>query len=114
MALDVESTTPSGALTASAGGTIEHTITAANKILVKITAGDGTAANRLASSVTWNGVGLTSVVSKHETSGNGWETASIWELHSPATGTHDLVVTMAGTCDQLAFGVTGYTGSAQA
>ena len=46
------------------------------------------------SSVTWNGVGMTSRVSAQHV---GSElTAAIFDLNSPATGNHNVVVTMSG------------------
>lgn len=112
MAFSIESTSSSGALTAVTGATFAHTVTSANKILVTIGVGDSTQADRVPSGVTWNtSVNLTSVDIQHETSGNSFETAAIWEKHSPGAATANIVVTMTGTCEQLACGVTGFIDS---
>jgi hypothetical protein len=94
--------------------TVSHTITAANKIVVTVATAFGatpTEAERSVATCTWNGVGLDFV--GEIDNGAGLVHAEIWQMDSPATGTHDLVVTLNGAVAlNLVAGITGFLGAA--
>lgn len=70
--------------------------TAGSTLLVFAQAYDGTVSNTIISGVTYNGVSLTRVDNAPSDSGSG--SAASFMLQNVAAGTHNLVVTFAGTC----------------
>lgn len=104
--LAVETTSNSTAQSNVTSITVSHTVTASNKLVATVCSADGTIGERTVSSITFNGAGFTLVKAKDD---GGFERAEIWQLNGPATGTHDLVVTFGGNCEQSGAGVTGFT-----
>lgn len=56
----------------------------------------GGSTDRTISSVTWNGISMTEILKKTTGAGLNHHSA-VYGLNSPATGTHDIVVTFSGT-----------------
>jgi len=104
-AVSVESTS-SNALTSVSSLTVSHTITAANKLIVTVALGcDDSGGNKNVTGVTFNGDALSQVA---EVDDPAWTSVEIWELHNPDVTTADVVVTLAGSCAQVAAGATGF------
>jgi hypothetical protein len=76
--------------------TWSHTVSGADRVLsVQVTARDGAGTNNEATGVTYNGDAMTRV--REDTSNFNTYRSSIWRLIAPDTGTHDVVVTFAGS-----------------
>lgn len=91
--------------------THSHTCTGTNlTLLILISANDTTLADRTVSTVTYNGLPCT--LAKVSDNG-GQRRVEIWYQTAPATGAHDIVVTMGGTCTTLAVQGLSLTGTAQ-
>jgi hypothetical protein len=86
-----------------------HTTTAATTCLVVAGTAVNNAGNTDITSVTFNGVSLTQIVS----AGSGNST-SLWRLFSPAVGSFTLSVTMSGTNDRFISGHAVNLGNANA
>jgi len=81
-----------------------HTASGSNRALVVgVMARDPTGADTSVSSVTYNSVAMTAVRNDLVSFGDPART-SLYILAAPATGTHTIVVTFAGTVDSLAAG----------
>src|SRR4051794_29203748 len=75
--------------------TWSHTCTGSNLVLlVGFVASDGTDADRVIQSITYNGVGMTQAVLNDDTARD--LTAGIYYLVAPATGAHNIVITFNG------------------
>lgn len=93
------------------GITTSLTISAgSNKgLLVAVSSYDAVLADR-ACTVTWNGTSVPSV--KREDAGGDNSFTEIFFLAAPTTGTHDLVITMGGTVDNMAYAAYDLTNCA--
>lgn len=83
----------------------------ADYLLVGVATRDGSDANIQPSGVTYNGVSLTKVTSTQSFAGGGGGQpgTSLWYLASPASGAHDIVVTM-GAATYMAIDASAWAG----
>ncbi len=97
---------------ASSGTSVSwsHTTTSGSNLLlvVGVFVEDATAGDRAVSSVTYNSVNMTRLVTQ-DYSGGGMN-AEIWYLVNPSTGANTVNVTLGGTVDDVFAGATTYTG----
>jgi hypothetical protein len=92
--------------------TFSHTVTGSNPALVVFVALTGTA--QTVSSITYNGVSLTSIGTVNDTLGATKPRLEAWGLSGPATGAHNVVVTLSAAnsgWDAIAVSFTGTAGS---
>lgn len=113
MAFGVESTNGGSKDGFSPGTTltISHTVTAANLLLVGVGVGFddvGTDPLTVLTGVTYNGVAMTAV-SGSDSDDNSFEGCRWYSLASPATGTHDVVITVNNNDAQIGVGIIGFT-----
>lgn len=114
VAIDATTSASAELTTAANTLTFNHTTTGTNLILVVgvslNTSGAGTQA---VSSITYNGVALTSAVV--QSNSNASSRSEIWYLIAPAIGTHPVVVTVnvAGSTTGAVAGATTFTGADQ-
>ena len=94
--------------TTNSSATFSHTCTGSNLILFVVV---GTHATTVITSVTYNGVGMTSVVGPLSSPGNNF-TENLYYLINPATGANNVVVQVS-TSDQIASCSASYTGVSQ-
>jgi hypothetical protein len=97
--------------TAQASLTFSHTTGGgSNRVLaVVIPAWSSTEGNSLPSGVTYNGVAMTLIINALD---NG-NRVTIWGLSAPASGAHNVVVTFAGTVDEISAYAITVTGAHQ-
>jgi hypothetical protein len=86
-----------------------HTVTGTDVVLL---VGVMRAAVQTVSGVTYNGVALTQIGAAHLTNANNYG-LSFWGLIGPATGTHDVVVTMNASTTDLYTLSASYAGVSQ-
>jgi hypothetical protein len=79
----------------------------ANYLVVAVSSWDATAGDAVVSGVTYNSVSMTSLGSRQDT---GNETVSLYGLASPAAGSNNVIVTMAGSCSEFICGAIGFSG----
>lgn len=97
--------------TAVTSVTYALTITSGDFLVVCTIADDSTDADRPVTDVTWNSVSLTKLREDDDATAN--VTTGIWYTASPATGTHNIVVSYTGTVSQVAssaLSLSGVTG----
>ena len=103
--------TSSGRNSTGSGLTIAHTISGVDRVLYVMTSvQDGNHANYPITVCTYNGISLTKVRSDEATGNNRTE---IWRLIAPPTGTHNIIVSAAGTLGELAIIGVSLTGADQ-
>jgi hypothetical protein len=105
MALAFDATTGT---TGNGSTSFSHTCTGPNLCLYLVVTGwwvDGTA---LITSVTYNGVALTSVANSGVSTGQ--DRVQIWRLVAPATGPNTIVITWSGGSANLLFQAISYSG----
>jgi hypothetical protein len=108
MALAVDATSNSGAKLAQTSYSVTHVIgTGANRLLIVCV---GHADTTSVSSVTYNSVAMTSLVS--EASGNTAK-VRIYYLVEPDTGSHSITVTFSGETARSGIGAISFTGADQ-
>jgi hypothetical protein len=105
IAFDTSSTST---MTSESVETFSHTCTGSNLVLFVHCGGGGNDAS--VASVTYNTVSLTQ--GKRETGSAGGFWAEVWYLIAPATGAHNVVVTL-NTADDVEVAASSYTGVAQ-
>lgn len=102
--------TTTATATAQSSITFAHTVnTQSNQVLVVTSAIEHTATTRTISSITYNGVGLTSAVGTT----NSNRRVEIWYLLNPSTGTNNVTITYSGTTDDIMAGATNLYNVAQ-
>lgn len=111
MAIALDAATSSSS-TASSTLTFSHTVAGSDRVLmVGVSWQTGAVNNATVTGVTYNGVAMTLVDEQappdpfNQTLG-----ASLWRLVAPATGTHNVVITISNTSDVILGGATSWTG----
>lgn len=108
MALAIDTSTATGS-TGASSQTFSYTCTGSNLILiVGVCSFDTTLGNRSVSSVTYNSVALTPLTAQDLSSVSG--RVQLFYLIGPATGAHNIIVTMGGTATAFDIGVVSFTG----
>lgn len=115
MAIAVDATSSTGALSSVSGATWSHTVGAGlNMVLVAcVNARDATAGDDTpVSSITFNGVGTGWSQAQSVTQDQSGDemTASIWDKVNPGAATANIVVTLLGTCFFAAMGAVSLSG----
>lgn len=118
--VEVDAASSSASSSAEASRTWEHTCTGTNlKLLVAVarhgsgTVGEGGGDVPVVSGVTYNGVALTQVAAQLDDDGSGFDFQGIdlWYLDSPATGAHNVIVSVSPDTT-VACGAVSFTGAA--
>jgi len=113
MALAFDATSNSGSQSGVSSFSWSHTCTGTNLVLiVGVGMEDLTDADRVISSITYNGVSLTKIRSDDDTTNN--ITTDLWYLINPTTGANTILVTMnAGTISTTLGGAVSFSGADQ-
>lgn len=111
MAITVDGTPASGAQNSVATLTISVTITTGDLLVVGVGANDGEAAGAV-TGITWNTVQALTKLDSINAGVAGVAMADLWYRIAPATGTHDVVVTISGNAN-LAAGCVVLVGTHQ-
>lgn len=119
MALAIDATSSGVNITnQTAGGTttVSHTCTGSNRVLiVSISTWNNGGTGTGCSGVTYNGVAMTAI--GNSTGSTGTTTGQFyteqWRLVAPATGTNNIVATVAGKTDKLGVAAISFTGADQ-
>jgi hypothetical protein len=105
LAIDTTST----GTTATSGLTISHTTSGSDRLMLVGISINAEAGAPTVSSVTYNGVALSNVGS--QASSDSKMRMAIWRLVGPATGTHNVVITLSAVPDGATAGVMTFTGA---
>jgi len=109
MALIVDAISNSGAKTSVSSITVPHVCTGNNLVLV-VCVGTGNVSQAV-TGVTYDGVAFTKIDSCFTTS--EVTRSEMWYLKNPSTGTHNIVVTLAGTATRAGVGAISFISSDQ-
>lgn len=119
MALAIDATSNSGDLTSVSSATWSHTCTGSNLILIVGANSRGVKSdtNTTVTGVTYNGVALTKIRADQIDGSSAPDTfrgrSELWYLIAPATGAHNVVVTLTGTVTATGCGAVSFTGAIQ-
>ena len=111
MAVSIELTSNSAALTNVTGANVTHSVTAATKIIGMFCTASANLTDRSPGAVTYAGAALAVAVSKDDAN---FEHCEIWFKDSPAAGTNTCTfsIVSGNVCAQLAVGCTGLLNAA--